>query len=81
MIRLFVPIIPLKGFIGVAGYATVAFYYAGLSGYFLLAIYFGHSDDTISECYEPFVHIFSILYGLIGASVGRFQCLLWCRRP
>ena len=63
----------IQGFFGTVGATSLAFYYIGLSGYFLLSMADSMSDDIICRHYEPCVHIFSILYSLIGSTTGMFK--------
>lgn len=60
-----------QGFIGTIGKTALTFYYCGLTGYFLLSIksFEFVTDEFLSKRYEPFIHILSISYAVIGATV------------
>jgi len=57
----------IQGFVGLLGSISVTFYFCGLSGFYLLVIKFGISDEHVKKYYEPIVHFVSIGSGIIGA--------------
>ena len=60
-----------QGFFAQFSIATVM-YNASLALYYLLVITYGFSEEKV-RCVEPYLHVFSVLFGLLTSSVGAFM--------
>ena len=56
----------IQGFVYLFGATSVPLYFCGLTGYFLLAIKVGMSEENMKKYYEPIVHLVALLHGIIS---------------
>lgn len=57
----------IHGFVGIFGTVSACLYCCSITGFFLLSVRLGVSDEKIKYFYEPIVHGVAIVYPLIGA--------------